>query len=341
VAASPTRPDVVVFKDDLQNPMVHEYDLILEQRIATNTMVSVSYVGSLGRHLPLFVDKNLPAPAGSIAYQAVGGPLDGQAITTPLFTGARPNGSFSRITTISDIVQSKYNGLVVQVNRRLNKGLQFQASYTEARATDNGQTSQTFTTGNNVLNPFDLGLEEGTSNFEIRHRFVANAIWNPSVGSEGTTLHAIFDGFTVSPTFSTSSGVPYTATLSGNPPSGTGAISTGILGGGGLSRIPSIARNAYNLPKTANFDVRIARGFAVGGGHRIEGVLDIFNVTNRLNYTAINTQMYSITGTAAAPTLTFNAPVNGAGGFQALSNANSNYFVFTPRQVQLAVRYTF
>ena len=93
-------------------------------------------------------------------------------------------------------MDSKYNGLVLQVNRRLNKGLQFQASYTEARATDNGQSSQTFTSPNNVLNPFELGLEEGTSNFEIRHRFVANAIWSPKVGAEGTAMNAIFSGFT-------------------------------------------------------------------------------------------------------------------------------------------------
>jgi hypothetical protein len=341
VAASPTRPDVVVFKQDLQNPMVHEYDLIFEHRIASNTMVSVSYVGSQGRDLPLFVDRNLPAPAGSITYQALGGPLDGQAISVPLFTGTRPNASFGRITTISDLVETKYDGLVLQLNRRLRNGLQFQASYTEARATDNGQTSQTFTSANNVLNPYDLGLEEGTSNFEIKHRFVANAIWMPNVGSEGTVLHTILSGFTISPTLAVSAGVPYTASLSGNPPTGTGAISTGILGAGGLNRIPSIARNTYNLPKTANFDLRIARAFALPGGQKLEGVLDIFNVTNRLNYTAINTQMYAVGGTAAAPTLTYNAPVNGAGGFQALSNANSNYFVFTPRQIQLAVRYTF
>ena len=96
--------------------------------------------------------------------------------------------NFGRITTISPLVDSKYNGLVLQVNRRLNKGLQFQASYTEARATDNGQSSQTFTSANNVLNPFELGLEEGTSNFEVRHRFVANAIWSPRVGAEGSTI---------------------------------------------------------------------------------------------------------------------------------------------------------
>ena len=64
-------------------------------------------------------------------------------------------------------------------------------------------------------------------------------------------------------------------------------------------------------------------------------VLDIFNLTNRLNYTSVNTLMYTVGGTVAAPTLTYNPT------FQSLTNANSNYFVFTPRQVQLALRYTF
>jgi hypothetical protein len=73
----------------------------------------------------------------------------------------------------------------------------------------------------------------------------------------------------------------------------------------------------------------------VGSGHKIEGIFDLFNVTNRLNYTSANTSMYSIGGTAAAPTLTYNPT------FASLTNANSNYFVFTPRQVQLALRYTF
>ena len=66
-------------------------------------------------------------------------------------------------------------------------------------------------------------------------------------------------------------------------------------------------------------------------------VLDIFILTNRLNYTAANTLMYTLpsTATATSPTLTYNPT------FQSLTNANSNYFVFTPRQVQLALRYTF
>jgi hypothetical protein len=341
LAGSPTRPDVVVFKDDTQNPTVYEYDAIIEQRIADNTMVSVSYVGSQGRHLPLFIDTNLPNPSGTITYLASGGgPLDGQSVTVPVFTGARPNTNFGRITTISNIVDSTYNGVVLQFNRRMSKGLQVQASYTEARATDTGQSSQTFTSSNNVLNPYDLGLEDGTSNFEIRHRFVANAIWNPRFGQEGTMMNTIFSGFTISPTFQASSGVPYTALLSGNTPA-VGRILTGVLGAGGTNRLPSIERNAYHLPSTAVFDLRVSRGFALGSGHRVEGILDIFNLTNRLNYTDVNRTFYNVQGTAAAPVLAYNAPVNGVGGFGSLTNANSNYFVFTPRQVQIALRYSF
>jgi hypothetical protein len=332
-SATPVRPDVVVFADDTQNPLIHEYDLILEQRIAAETMVSVSYVGSSGRHLPLFIDRNLPAAAGTVTYQASGGgPVDGQAVTVPIFTGARPNASFSRITTVSNIVESRYNGLVFQLNRRMSRGLQVQASYTEARATDNGQTSQTFTASNNVLNPFDLALEQASSSFEIRHRFVGSAIWSPSY--ESGAFPGVLTGFTISPTLSVSSGVPYTATLTGNTPN-TARISTGVLGAGGSNRLPSIERNAFHLPTTANVDLRVSRAFRLSGEHRIEGILDVFNMFNRLNHTAVNTLMYTVGGTVAAPTLTYNPT------FGSLTNANSNYFVFTPRQVQLAVRYTF
>jgi len=333
-STTPVRPDVVVFRDGYENPLVHEFDLILEQKIATNTMVSASYVGSRGRHLPLFIDTNLPTPSSTVTYSVSGGPLDGQPQTVPLFTGTRPNPNFGRITTISDLVDTTYNGFVFQINRRMTGGLQLQASYTEARATDNGQSSQTFTSSNNVLNPFDLGLEEGTSNFEIRHRFVANAIWSPALGTNDSMVNTVFSGFTISPTLSVTSGVPYTATVTGNTPN-TARVLTGILGAGGSNRLPSVGRNTLHLPYTANFDLRISRGFALGGGHKVEGILDIFNVADRMNYTQATNLMYTIGGTAAAPTLTFNPT------FGTPNNGNNNYFVFTPRQVQLAIRYTF
>jgi hypothetical protein len=252
----------------------------------------------------------------------------------PVFTGARPNPAFGRITAISDIVSSKYNAFVFQVNRRLINGFQVQASYTEARATDGGQSSTTFTSSNNVLNPYDLGLEEGTSSFEIRHRFVANAIWNTEFGAEGTMTHTLLSGFMIAPTLAVSSGVPYTATLTGNTPI-PNRVSTGVNGAGGSNRLPSVPRNSYFLPSTANLDLRVSRGFALGYGHKVEAILDVFNLTNKLNYTSANTLMYTVGGTSTTPTLGYNST------FGTLTNANSNYFVYTPRQVQIAARYTF
>jgi hypothetical protein len=108
------------------------------------------------------------------------------------------------------------------------------------------------------------------------------------------------------------------------------------LGAGGTNRLPNVPRNAYNLPTTANFDLRIAYGFPLGGGGRkLEAIADVFNMFNHLNYTAANMLMYTVQGTATAPELAYNS------AFGTLTNANSNYFVFTPRQLQLALRYSF
>jgi hypothetical protein len=216
----------------------------------------------------------------------------------------------------------------------LSKGLQFQAGYTEARATDNGQTSQTFTSANNVLNPYDLGLEEGTSNFEVKHRFTANAIYTTAFGAPNSTTNKLLSGFTISPTLVMTSGLPYTAVLTGNTPN-TARVLTGVLGAGGSNRLPQIPRNTYQLPRTADLSLRVSRGFDIQGTHRLEAILDVFNLTNRTNYTQVNNTMYTVGGTVAAPTLTYNQT------FGTLTNANSNYFVFTPRQIQLAARYTF
>jgi hypothetical protein len=139
----------------------------------------------------------------------------------------------------------------------------------------------------------------------------------------------------VSPTLSITSGVPYTAVLTGNTPV-TGRVLTGVLGAGGSNRLPQVPRNDFSLPTTANLDLRVSYGFSLGGGGRkLEAIADLFNVLNHLNYTQAQTLMYTVGGTATAPTLAYNS------AFGTLTNGNSNYFVFTPRQLQLALRYSF
>jgi hypothetical protein len=342
-AGSPStgKPDIVVFAPHAQNPMVYEYDIVFEHQIARNTAVSASYVGSTGRDLPRFTDTNLPAPT-TATWTIVGGPLDTQKITLPAFVGPRPNPNFGRFTTIDTSVNSQYHSMVLQFNRRLTQGLQFQTSYTLAKATDAGQSSLTFTSSNNVLNPFDLSLENGPSIFDIRHRLAGSLIWQPSYfDSRSAVERWLLAGYTFAPIVTVSSGLPYTALITGNLPS-TGApangapVSTGVLGAGGTNRPPFVGRDAFRLPSTAEVDLRIARAFRFGERVRVEVFAEAFNLFNRVNYTAASTTEFTVGGTFAAPTLTYNSAT-----FGTLTNANSGTSTPTSRQVQVGAHFSF
>ncbi len=339
-------PDVVVFAKDTPNPMIHEFDVVFEHQLATNMAVSVSYIGSLGRNLPLFIDANLPQPTGTITYHVKGGPDDGATHTVPQFTCTvttpsapcvRPNPNFGRITTISDIVSSKFNGIVIQFNRRMTKGLQIQAAYTYAQTSDNGQSSQTFTSSNNVLTPFDLGLEQGRSNFDLRHRFGASVIWQPGYfDNKGTLARLLLGGFTIAPTVGAASGGPYTGTVSGNAPNPSSLVkdlSTGILGAGGSSRPVWLPRNAFQMPRTASVDLRIAKKFPLYERLNLEVFGQSFNLFNHVNTTAVGTRIYSISGTFANPVLNYDT------SFGVVQNSSS-YFS-NPRQIEIGARLTF
>src|SRR5205807_2088789 len=65
-SGSPTpSKNIVVFSPNMQNPLIHEADVILEREIAHNTVVSASYLFSRGLGLPTFVDRNLNPPTST------------------------------------------------------------------------------------------------------------------------------------------------------------------------------------------------------------------------------------------------------------------------------------
>jgi hypothetical protein len=341
-AGSPSagKPAIVVFGPHSQNPMIYEYDAVFEHQFAHNTAVSASYVGSTGHNLPIFLDANLPAPT-TATWTIMGGPLDGQKVTLPAFVGLRPNTNFAAITTISTVVTSNYNAMVLQLNRRMTRGLQFQTSYTLAKATDDGQSSQTFTATNNALNPFDLSAEKGPSIFDIRHRFVGSVVWQPDYFNDrGRAARWLLSGYTIAPIVTVSSGLPYTALISGNLPN-TGAPaggipSGGVLGAGGTNRPPFVGRSAFRLPSTAEVDLRFARAFTIRERVRLEVFAEAFNLFNRVNYTSASTTEFTAGGTFAAPTLTYNSAT-----FGTLTNANSGTSTPIQRVIQIGGHFSF
>jgi hypothetical protein len=343
-------PDVQFFKDGFQLPQIHQIDAVFEREIARNTVVSASYLFSYGRNLPNFVDTNLPLPSRFVNYLAVGGPFDGQSWRIPLFTAARPVGGFGRITEIRDDVFSKYNALVLQANRRLTNGLQFQANYTLSRAQDNGQTSQTFTTNNVPLNAFDQQAENALSAFDRRHKFVTSVVYNTHWFKDGdnATARAIFNNWTLAPIVNAFSGARYTGAVSGNvnPQNNfgvTGITNTpggGVNGSGGATRFGLVPRNFFKQPSIWYLDMRVSRRFSLTEQTKLEVLAEAFNLFNRTQVTSVSTTLYSIcsTGSAASPcnTLTFNG---GPTGFASVTGADST--LFRERQVQLAVRFEF
>lgn len=320
------------FAEDFNAPKIHQADLIFERQVLRNTTVSASYLLSVGRRLPTFLDRNLNVPNGSFTYAVSGGPFNGQSVTVPTFRGARPNTSFAQMTEISSSVKSQYNALVLQANRRFSGGLQFLTSYTLAKATDLSQASVTFSTNNIPYNVFDPQGEEGRSNFDVRHKVVASVVYAPRLKLSSKAATALVDGWSIAPVFQYYTGRPYDGNVSGNLPAVTGLPNStqgGINGSGGASRFPLLGRNAFTGPSIWNADLRLSRRFYIKEKVNIEFLGEAFNIFNKTHFTNNNTTFYNLSGS----TLNYNT------AFGTITEAGAT--LYRERQIQLGLRLQF
>jgi hypothetical protein len=165
---------------DFQNSYIQSWSLNLEREITPTLGVKVSYIGSKGTHLRISRNVN----------QITGGarPFPTIAADSPIIPGA-PIGNVAQINSAGN---SNYNALWVTANKRLSRGLQFNASYTWSKSIDyNSLNSQ----GVVVQDSFNIRGDRGLSDYDARHRFVASAIYElPFKGSrwiEGWQLSTI------------------------------------------------------------------------------------------------------------------------------------------------------
>jgi len=329
------------FRGNFQNPEIHQGDLIIERQIAPNTVISASYLVSVGTKLPTYVDTNL-CPAGrsgagcttvnaaaTVTYNVIDGPFAGQSVTLPLYSGARPDSRFGALTEIRSTVRSDYHALVLQGNRRFTNGLQFQTSYTLASARDTGQTSAAFPLTNAPQDPFDTAGEGGTSNFDVRHKIVGSVVWSPEnlFGTGAGWGRTVFNGFTFAPVFQYFSGRPFNATVTGNAPGGTAG---GLLGASGANRFPLLERNSFREPRIWNMDLRVSRRFRFSERTNLELLAEGFNIFNRTQVTQLNSSFYRV----ANVNQLFVQP-----DFGTITEASGT--LFRERQIQFAARFHF
>ena len=329
--------NIVVLEPNFHMPTIIQGDFIIEREIGRNTMVSASYLTSRGRYLPTFINTNIAPTTSFQTLTVTSGQFAGQSVTVPVYT-SRINSDFFNIAEVRGQVESAYHALVLQANRRLTDGLQFQMSYTLSRARDNGQTSITFSAANNPTDPYNLDLDKGPANFDIPHRFVASAVYNPKgFGLDESALgRAIFGGWTIAPIVTAQSGRPYSAGVSVTNRPLANALNSSITGSGGDSYFLPLGRNSFRQPKIVNVDLRLSRRFNLGETRNIEFLAEAFNLFNRSHVTSVNTTAFRLVSAVSGGPGVNLVPDATFGTESALGNS-----IFRERQVQFAVRFEF
>jgi hypothetical protein len=346
-SAVTTTTSAMLFDRRFRLPAVQQGSVTVEREVGAGTIASATYLINLDRQLPNSVDINIAPATATKTFQLQGGTgatgvHDGETFAVPLYS-ERVTTSFGPVTAIVSNADATYNALVLEARRRLRGGFEFRASWTWSKAIDYGQAGATPRT-NAQFDPFNVLYDKGLSALNYPHKVLASAVWEPTLHSERRWLRVASNGWTVAPLFVESSGRPYSLNVFGGTRLAGGHES--INGAGGAAYLPTVGRNTLRLPDTSRLDLRVSRTLRVAERVRMRGSVEIFNLTNRVNYSAIMQRAFLVGAeTNGVTPLLFQSAATVAaeglnvrpfGTFTAASTGQS-----PERQVQLGLRVEF
>jgi hypothetical protein len=214
--------------------------------------------------------------------------------------GCRPDSSYANNNQYSSAAESNYRGLHLSFVQRPAAWGHYRISYTLSKSMNN--VGETFFAS--PIDPTDLSKDWGRSDDDQRHRVVVNgAIRLPY-------------GIDVSGTVQAYSSLPFNivsglTTIQGTP-------ARPVVNGAFIQRNAGIGNDFLNV------SARVAKDIALARDLRLEAAVEVFNLTNRRNAIARNTNF----GPGAYPT----TPVAGFGEVTAVGD---------PATVQLSMRLRF
>ena len=162
---------------DLVTPYYEGAHLGIETALGHGYVLETNYIGTQGRKLIGLRDvnnydgRNACSTSGPSAACIAAGYTKG-------FTSARPNPTFNSDNFRSNSFLSNYNALQASLRKQFSSGFQFTANYTWSKAMD--EISDVFTTANGqtgTTDPVNPRYDYGPADFDHRHAFVANGIW--------------------------------------------------------------------------------------------------------------------------------------------------------------------
>ncbi len=208
-ALSPTATTMLPYHEKW--PSVQQFSLGVQHEFPGNNLLSVSYVGSLGRHLsrsrnmnqvPLGAGiENVPSLANANQYCDAAGNCDVQNVLIndlepTIFFGPFRGYGFMQVREHTSV--SSYNSLQMSFRHTIGHGLVFQSSYTWAHGIDD--TSGQFSPSGLGVDDYHLSRWRATSSLCQTHVLVMNYIYSLPFfkGSSNPFLKTALGGWQIS-----------------------------------------------------------------------------------------------------------------------------------------------
>jgi hypothetical protein len=241
-------------------------------------MLSVGYVGALGRHLPGIQELNAAFPGAGTAglpFAALG-----RTASTLLY---------------DDSLTNNYNALQVSLVKRFSQGISFLGSYTFGK-------SLGYTTANNmILNPFDRRANYGPTDYDRQHVLTISHLWELPFGRHGSNIAStMLGGWQLNGVFTWATGTPLTltadpllcacpgntvlASANGNIGTtgnyGNGAFISGNFSAPAAGTLGNLGRGSLRGPAFKNYDMSLFKNFRIRERFNLQLRGEAYNLTN-------------------------------------------------------------
>lgn len=216
----PTSLGAAYIQPDPKRNYLMEWQLDVQQTIATDLTGVIAYVGSRGVHQPYYSDQfDVVLPTSTPA---------GFFWPTPIGSGTILNPNYGTIRGLMWKGNSAYNALELSLQGRVKRQLHLQASFTWSKSIDTSSgsvASDAFS--NSISNPpfFDIGRSRGLSDFNVGKIFVLSSTWQVPDIAAARVVRPFVNGWQLNGIFHVGTGNPYTATFGSNgDPLGSGGL---------------------------------------------------------------------------------------------------------------------